>query len=136
MICRPGVESEYKLRHPLTRNSSRVYKQSIAKRIRETRHGGQEHKNELGVTAQRLAGSSEVASDAELAPRFDQQEHPRTKTTLEETQSREGPAMSGDGVVTVRLPLTLLGALRAAAQDQGISIHEAARRAIEAMAST
>jgi hypothetical protein len=36
--------------------------------------------------------------------------------------------MSGDGVVTVRLPLSLLGAVRATAQEHAISIHEAARR--------
>jgi hypothetical protein len=36
--------------------------------------------------------------------------------------------MSGDGVVTVRLPLSLLGAVRATAQEHGISIHEAASR--------
>ena len=38
--------------------------------------------------------------------------------------------MSGDGVLTVRLPLSLLGALQAEAQRQGITIHEAARRVI------
>jgi hypothetical protein len=36
--------------------------------------------------------------------------------------------LSGDGVVTVRLPLSLLGAVRATAQEHGISIHEAASR--------
>lgn len=38
--------------------------------------------------------------------------------------------MSGDGVLTVRLPLSLLAAFRAESQRQGISINEAARRVI------
>jgi hypothetical protein len=38
--------------------------------------------------------------------------------------------MSSDGVVSVRLPLSLLGAFRAAAERQGITIHEAARRVV------
>jgi hypothetical protein len=36
--------------------------------------------------------------------------------------------MSGDGLISVRMPRSLLDAFRAAAQRQGISIHEAARR--------
>jgi hypothetical protein len=36
--------------------------------------------------------------------------------------------MSGDGVISVRLPRSLFGALRATADQHGISIHEAARR--------
>jgi hypothetical protein len=36
--------------------------------------------------------------------------------------------VSGDGVISVRLPRSLLGALRATAGQHGISIHEAARR--------
>jgi hypothetical protein len=43
--------------------------------------------------------------------------------------------MSGDGVVTVRLPLSLLGAVRATAQEHGISIHEAAGRWISYLPS-
>lgn len=43
--------------------------------------------------------------------------------------------MSGDGVVSVRLPLTLLGAFRAAAARQGISIHEAASRLVSFLRS-
>jgi hypothetical protein len=43
--------------------------------------------------------------------------------------------MSGDGVVTVRLPLSLLGAVRATTQEHGISIHEAARRWVSYLAS-
>lgn len=38
--------------------------------------------------------------------------------------------MSGDGVLTVRLPLSLLGSFGVEAQRQGITIHEAARRVI------
>jgi hypothetical protein len=36
--------------------------------------------------------------------------------------------MSGDGLISVRMQRSLLDAFRAAAQRQGISIHEAARR--------
>lgn len=38
--------------------------------------------------------------------------------------------MSGDGLVSVRLPRSLLGAFSAAAERQSISIHEAARHMI------
>jgi hypothetical protein len=38
--------------------------------------------------------------------------------------------MSGDGVISVRLPLSLLGAFRTAAAGQNLTIHEAARRLI------
>ena len=43
--------------------------------------------------------------------------------------------MSGDGVVSFRLPLSLLGALRATAQEHGISIHETAARWISYLPS-
>jgi hypothetical protein len=43
--------------------------------------------------------------------------------------------MSGDGVVTVRLPLSLLGAVRATAQEHSISIHDAASRWISYLPS-
>ena len=43
--------------------------------------------------------------------------------------------MSGDGVISVRLPLSLLGAFRAAAEQQRISTHEAARRVISFLPS-
>ena len=38
--------------------------------------------------------------------------------------------MGKEGVISVRLPRSLLGAFRAAAERQGISIHEAARRVL------
>ena len=38
--------------------------------------------------------------------------------------------MSGDGVISIRLPLSLLGAFRAAAEVQNLTIHAAARRLI------
>jgi hypothetical protein len=38
--------------------------------------------------------------------------------------------MSGDGVISIRLPLSLLGAFRTAAAGQNLTIHEAARRLI------
>jgi hypothetical protein len=43
--------------------------------------------------------------------------------------------MSGDGVISVRLPLSLVGALHATAQEHGISIHEAASRWISYLPS-
>ena len=43
--------------------------------------------------------------------------------------------MGGDGVISVRLPLSLAGALRATAQEHGISSHEAARRWISYLPS-
>jgi hypothetical protein len=43
--------------------------------------------------------------------------------------------MSGDGVLSVRLPLSLLGAFRASATRQGISIHEAATRVVSFLPS-
>ena len=43
--------------------------------------------------------------------------------------------MSGDGLISVRMPRSLLDAFRAAAQRQGISIHEAARRLTERLPS-
>ncbi len=43
--------------------------------------------------------------------------------------------MSGDGVISVRLPLSLLGALRATAQEHCTSIHEAAARWISYLPS-
>jgi hypothetical protein len=43
--------------------------------------------------------------------------------------------MSGDGLVSIRMPQSLLAAFRVAAQRQGISIHEAARRLTERLPS-
>jgi hypothetical protein len=43
--------------------------------------------------------------------------------------------VSGDGVISVRLPLSLVGALRATAEEHGISIHEAASRWISYLPS-
>ena len=43
--------------------------------------------------------------------------------------------MSGDGLISIRMPRSLLDAFRAAAQRQGISIHEAARRLTERLPS-
>ena len=43
--------------------------------------------------------------------------------------------MSGDGLVSVRIPRSLLEALKASAQRQGISIHEAARRLTDKLPS-
>jgi hypothetical protein len=43
--------------------------------------------------------------------------------------------VSGDGVISVRLPLSLVGALRATAQEHGISTHEAASRWISYLPS-
>jgi hypothetical protein len=42
----------------------------------------------------------------------------------------EGREMSGEGIISVRLPRSLLGAYRASAKRQAISIHEAARRVL------
>lgn len=42
-----------------------------------------------------------------------------------QTKARE---MSGEGIVSIRLPQSLLGAFRAAADRQSLTIHEAARR--------
>jgi len=43
--------------------------------------------------------------------------------------------MSGDGVISVRMPLSLFGALRASAARQGISVHEAATRLVSYLPS-
>jgi hypothetical protein len=43
--------------------------------------------------------------------------------------------MSGEGLVSVRLPRSLLGAFRASTDRQGISIHEAARRVVSFLPS-
>jgi len=43
--------------------------------------------------------------------------------------------MSGDGLISVRMPRSLLDAFRVAAQRQGISIHKAARRLTERLPS-
>jgi hypothetical protein len=43
--------------------------------------------------------------------------------------------MSGEGLVSVRLPRSLLGAFRALAERQGIGIHEAARRVVSFLPS-
>jgi hypothetical protein len=43
--------------------------------------------------------------------------------------------MSGYGLVSVRIPRSLLEALKASAQRQGISIHEAARRLTDKLPS-
>jgi hypothetical protein len=43
--------------------------------------------------------------------------------------------VSGDGVISVRLPSSLVGALRATAQEHGVSIHEAASRWISYLQS-
>jgi hypothetical protein len=43
--------------------------------------------------------------------------------------------MSGDGLISVRIPQSLLEALKASAQRQGISIHEAARRLTDKLPS-
>src|SRR5580704_15544263 len=38
--------------------------------------------------------------------------------------------MSGDGVIRIRLPLSLLGTFRSTAEKDNLTIHEAARRLI------
>jgi hypothetical protein len=43
--------------------------------------------------------------------------------------------MSGDWLISIRIPKSLLDAFRVAAQQQGISIHEAARRLTERLPS-
>jgi hypothetical protein len=43
--------------------------------------------------------------------------------------------MSGDGLISTRIPRSLLQALRASAQRQGISLHEAARRLTDKLPS-
>lgn len=43
--------------------------------------------------------------------------------------------MSGDGVVSVRLPRSLLGAFRLAAERKGLTVHDAARFVINALPS-
>ena len=43
--------------------------------------------------------------------------------------------MSGDGLISVRIPRSLLEALRASAQRQAISLHEAARRLTDKLPS-
>ncbi len=43
--------------------------------------------------------------------------------------------MSGDGVISARLPRSLLGVFRSAAEREGISIHEAARRLLSSLPS-
>lgn len=43
--------------------------------------------------------------------------------------------MSGDGVLSVRLPLSLLGTFRAEAEREGIGVHQAARRVISFLPS-
>lgn len=48
---------------------------------------------------------------------------------------KKGFHMSGDGVLSVRLPLSLLGTFRVEAERQGISVHEAARRVISFLPS-
>jgi hypothetical protein len=48
---------------------------------------------------------------------------------------RERAEMSGDGILSVRLPRSLLGAFRTATERQEITIHEGARRMIAVMSS-
>jgi len=43
--------------------------------------------------------------------------------------------MGGDGLLSVRLPLSLLETLRAAAGQRGLTIHEAARRVLAGLSS-
>lgn len=43
--------------------------------------------------------------------------------------------MSGDGVVSVRLPRSLLGAFRDAADQRGLTIHTAAQHVVAALSS-
>jgi hypothetical protein len=43
--------------------------------------------------------------------------------------------MSGDGVISVRMPASLVGALKATATTQGISVHEAAARILSRVSS-
>jgi len=43
--------------------------------------------------------------------------------------------MTGEGIINVRLPRSLLETLRATADSQGLAIHQAARRLVGALAS-
>jgi hypothetical protein len=49
------------------------------------------------------------------------------------SKSPQGCQLSGEGVVSVRLPRSLLGLFRTVAEQRGISVHEAARRIVSSL---
>lgn len=82
---------------------------------------------------QRVASRSAIFPNAEVASRRNPQKHSAVGGQVKKRKARG--QMSGDGLVSVRIPRSLLEALRASAQRQGISLHEAALRLTDKLPS-
>jgi hypothetical protein len=82
-----------------------------------------------------MAGSIAVVEDAKMASSVHQSKHSGAEKAFKPAGSDEEIDMSGDGVTSFRGPRSLLERLRAAAAQQGISIHEAVRRVVFCLAS-
>src|SRR4029077_10342889 len=75
---------------------------------------------------ERVASRSAIFPNAKMASRRNPQKHSAVGGQVKKSKARS--EMSGYGLVSVRIPRSLLEALKASAQRQGISIHEATRR--------
>jgi hypothetical protein len=105
-------------------------KQNKAKRNRRSQ---KQYLPKSTSPSERLAGGSAISPNTEMASCG----HPRKYSALrgQVKKSKARSEMSGYGLVSVRIPRSLLEALKASAQRQGISIHEAARRLTDKLPS-
>jgi hypothetical protein len=105
-------------------------KQNKAKR---SRRNEKQHLPESTSPFERLACGAAISPNTEMASCG----HPRKHSAVggQVKKRKASSEMSGYGLVSARIPRSLLEALKASAQRQGISIHEAARRLTDKLPS-
>ena len=82
---------------------------------------------------ERVASRSAIFPNTKMASRRNPQKHSAVGGQVKKRKARG--EMSGDGLISARIPRSLLQALQASAQRQGISLHEAARRLTDKLPS-
>jgi len=105
-------------------------KQNKAKR---SRRNEKQHLPESTSPSERLACGAAISPNTEMASCRHPRKHSAVGGQVKKRKASSG--MSGDGLISVRIPRSLLEALRASAQRQGISLHEAARRLTDKLPS-
>ena len=104
------------------------------------RKGGYEKDGKTQTDSQRTIerssrGNPEQAHSPTTAAGPKAQSGMAWETNQKVPPAKERPLVSGDGVISVRMPLSLLGAFRATAELQALTIHQAARGLIAALHS-
>ena len=96
--------------------------------------GGQkQHLPESTSPFERLACGAAISPNTEMASCGHPRKHWAVGGQVKKRKARS--EMSGYGLVSARIPRSLLEALKASAQRQGISIHEATRRLTDKLPS-